>query len=641
MKRSIVAALALLVILLAGGCPNLVTGTDTETEDGIGVGVEHRGDEIVLRLGTGTDAETVATALGAVVSDSAMIGDRRYVQLRLPEGTDATEAVERAENLPGILLAYPEARWHVFLEPDDSLYAGHQYAPQIANLETAWDTTLGDDVVIAVVDSGINTQHEDLGGSTRFVAGWDAINEVEYGVSENLDDNGHGTHVAGIAGAIGDNAQGIAGVAWNSVLMPVKVMDADGSGTSIDIAEGIEFVTNAAIADPSRRYVLNLSLGGISTFPAAVDAITRAVENGVVVVAAMGNDGMDIVKYPAAYPGVIAVGSTNGRDELSDFSSFGRHVDLVAPGEDIWSLTADQDDGYVSFNGTSMASPFVAGVAALLLSEDPTLTPAEVQEALVATADDRGEAGWDDEYGAGRVNAAAALAHTTTGSYGAIDVTVTNGGTPIEGAEVLLLTGDGTTVLHATVTGSDGTVLLPMLATDTAYDIVASYYGETFTADDVTPAETPTPVSAAFDLTPTITIATHPVQYDGNAIYVDSRLSIYDDAMNLIQRVSYRNDPPTVVSDLYPIATVAVSTPTTLYAVVDVNEPLASYEQGYVTIYANEGSATTGGGLAVAAGGMPPDPGDDFGSATPVGLDTYYPFVLLSDDVAYFELTLD
>lgn len=646
MKTLIRLALMTLVALLAlAGCGNLLMDDDRPASDAPAneaPAAPRTGDEIVVRLAADADPAEVATALNADVAEELAIGETRYVKLRLDADADPAAAVADAARLPQIDLAYEEVIWDTFLVPSDPLYAGHQYAPQIAGLETAWDDADIDthDVVIAVIDTGINTLHQDFGGAGAFVEGLDAIADVPYLTNENRDDDGHGTHVAGILGARGNNGTGIAGVSWGALLMPVRSLGTSG-GTSTDVAQGIEFVTDAAIADPSRRYVINMSLGGLGASPAVADAIARAVENDVVVVAAMGNDGIDIVNYPAAYPGVISVGSTNGRDEVSTYSTRGRHIDVAAPGEDIWSLSGSVNDGYLTLNGTSMASPFVAGLAGLLLTTDNALTPAEVKEILTETAVDLGDIVWDNDFGYGRVDAAAALAATADGSFGGIEVTVTNGGTPIPAQEVLLLTGDGSTVLHSTVTAADGTALFPMLPTAEAFDVRVTYLGNEFVADDVTPA-TPvdTAVAASYSLTIVdLTAATTYIEYAGTFDDVDARVTVYDGSLVQIAQASYRATPPGSFDDLYPIVSFAVADGETVYVAVDAVPGASSgFEAGYTALFANSGSTSSIVPIAVAAGTLPPDPGSTFGSATSVALDSYYPFYLSVGEVEYFEL---
>jgi subtilisin family serine protease len=258
---------------------------------------------------------------------------------------------------------------------------------------------------VAVVDSGVAASHPDLAG--RLLPGHDFVDKD----ATPQDGNGHGTHVTGIVAADAGNGVGIEGVAPGAMVMPVRVLDNSGSGTADDVAKGIDWAV-AHHAD-----VINLSLGGdaLSTvvgdntqFVAAVD---RAVAAGVVVVAAAGNDSLPYCEQPATQGKILCVGAVDSRGVRSFFSSSG---DLVAPGgsgaggssEDI--LSTWNDGTYMDLAGTSQATPHVAGVAALLVSLG--LHGQKVVDRILATATDAGVPGPDDIYGAGIVNAQAAVA---------------------------------------------------------------------------------------------------------------------------------------------------------------------------------------------------------------------------------------
>jgi subtilisin family serine protease len=264
----------------------------------------------------------------------------------------------------------------------------------------AWAYSTGAAVKLAIVDSGIKLNHADLQANT---AG--GINTISPKKSAD-DDNGHGTHVAGIAGAI-NNTIGVVGAAPQVDLYAVKVLNRSGTGWLSDIIEGLTWCIDNDIQ------VVNMSLGsdyGNDSFHEAVIAVNNA---GIVQVAAAGNNGggygtgTGSVIYPAAYPEVIAVTAIDSGDSLADFSSYGSTVDLAAPGDSIYSTW--KDGYYATLSGTSMASPHVAGVAALRLALHPTETPAQVKAALQASAEDLGDAGWDQSFGAGLVDALGAV----------------------------------------------------------------------------------------------------------------------------------------------------------------------------------------------------------------------------------------
>jgi subtilisin family serine protease len=268
----------------------------------------------------------------------------------------------------------------------------------------AWDVTTGGNVTVAVVDTGVSYKHPDLVGNA-----WrnptDPLNGADDdadGFADDVfgadffsddsnpdDDGGHGTHVAGIIAAQGNNAIGVTGVNWDANLMALKFLDENGEGNTADAANAIDF----AVAHGAR--IVNASWGGPSFSQALYGAIKRAGDRGVMVVAAAGNEGANSdVKpdYPAAFdlPNVVSVAATDRSDQLLDFSNFGaKSVDLAAPGDDVYSTvpTLSDPSGYASFSGTSMAAPFVSGAAALYLSKFPQASVDQIKAALMQTAD--------------------------------------------------------------------------------------------------------------------------------------------------------------------------------------------------------------------------------------------------------------
>lgn len=310
------------------------------------------------------------------------------------------------------------------------------------NAVAAWDScSQGEGVIVAVVDTGIDLDHPDL--QANLVSGRSFVS----GVSSPDDDEGHGTHVAGIVAGVSNNG-GIIGVAPKASLMPVKVLNDQGSGWTYDIADGIEWAVDNGAG------VINLSLGSVdksSTLQAAVDYATN---QGALLVAAGGNCGdslyflsgctyQDQPVYPAGYTNVMAVASTDSSDNQSSFSNEGSYIEIAAPGSNIYSTYPSA--GYATMSGTSMASPHVAGLAALIWSQNPSWTNQEVRAQIRATAQDLGSSGWDSKFGYGRIDADAALnsqqttatpddfntEFTTTASAGA-------GETPYMPGEVLL-----------------------------------------------------------------------------------------------------------------------------------------------------------------------------------------------------------
>lgn len=264
--------------------------------------------------------------------------------------------------------------------------------------ELAWAITTADPIKTAIVDTGIDVSHPDLKDNIK-----GGMSAVQYTASYN-DDNGHGTHVAGIVAAL-DNTIGIIGVGPKINLYAVKVLDRRGSGYLSDVIEGLDWAINNGIQ------VVNMSLGASANVLSFQEAVQRVNAAGIVQVAAAGNSGGSVI-YPAAYPEVIAVSATDDTDTIASWSSRGPEVDLAAPGVSIYSTY--KGSGYKTISGTSMASPHVAGSAALVLNTligaydvdfDGIWDPSEVQQKLQDRATDLGDTSFDNLYGWGLVNA--------------------------------------------------------------------------------------------------------------------------------------------------------------------------------------------------------------------------------------------
>ncbi|MBC7644082.1 MAG: peptidase S8 [Thermoleophilia bacterium] len=297
------------------------------------------------------------------------------------------------------LLATPGVRYvgvdhvaHALWTPGDPRIS-EQWGLNEMGLPTAWDTTRGAGVTIAVVDTGVSYIHEDLWGKVD--KGYDFVDDD----ADPMDVQGHGTHVSGIAAGYAGNGLGGAGVAPSARILAVRALDADGAGYYSWIANGITYA-----ADHGAK-VINLSLGGSEAAAVMEEAIGYASAKGAVVTCASGNDGTANMGFPAKYEGCLSVGSVNAAGARSSFSDYGSGLDVMAPGENILSSTVDGD--YESWDGTSMATPYVSGLAALLFAQG--LSRAQVINTIESTTSNMGAAGYDTVTGYGSVNAARAV----------------------------------------------------------------------------------------------------------------------------------------------------------------------------------------------------------------------------------------
>lgn len=365
-------------------------------------------------------AATLAAETGLAVQDTIP-----QLGIAVVEATEAATSEELAaaatalEAGPAVEWAEPNYTFTLDATPNDPSYTTQ--APYLNRLEmpAAWDYTTGQPgVIIAVLDTGVDMNHPDLmsgiwknprevpdngidddaNGFIDDVHGWNFAEDT----NRIYDDHGHGTHVAGIAAARINNTIGIAGMAGGATIMPVDVFPLPAFGTYEDLIRAIVYATDNG-AD-----VINMSLGATSYSLGEEAAVDYAWNHGVVVVAAAGNTGRNTYHYPAAHRNAIAVAATDASDNRASFSTYGDFVDISAPGVSVFSTL--MSGGYGSMSGTSMATPHVAGLAALLFSLNPRLTNAQVRALIETNADDLGTAGWDPYFGSGRINARRALA---------------------------------------------------------------------------------------------------------------------------------------------------------------------------------------------------------------------------------------
>ena len=310
---------------------------------------------------------------------------------------------------------YAEPNYVIALAEDPSVAAvavndpktGPQYSLDRMRVRDAWAFTTGAAGIVAVLDTGVDHGHADLTG--RVLPGYDFVNND--GVA--ADDNGHGTWVSGIIAANANDGIGIAGISWQDRILPVKIMNASGTGDTSDLTSGIVWATDHGAS------VINMSVGGFPYSPYVHDAIRYAWSRDVVLVGAAGNNATETQFFPASYPEVVSVSATQVDDEFSNWSNYGADVDVSAPGASVLTTNCpvckpieqdiSGDHGYTYISGTSFAAPNVAGVVALIRARYPSMSNAWVVDRLKSSVDDLGYGGWDSRYGHGRVNALRAV----------------------------------------------------------------------------------------------------------------------------------------------------------------------------------------------------------------------------------------
>ena len=397
-SRSLAVALSSLALAACG----INAGTSVPRLDATSnVGAESVPGQILVKFRPSADLVDAASDFGLT---AVRRNGRTGMQLVKVRGNvEATIASLRKSGL----VEYAEPNYvmratRLTLEPNDPMIKD-QYTIDKLELRKAWDINQGSEkTLLAIVDTGIDYSHPEFEG--RVINGKDFANND----NDSMDDQGHGTHCAGIAAASFNNGVGIAGVAPGVKLLGVKVLAANGSGSYEGVANGIIYA-----ADQGAK-VISMSLGGRASSSAVEDACKYAISKGSLVIAAMGNDGREVMSYPAAIPGVLAVGSTDSADLKSSFSNSGKHISVSAPGSKILSTLPLKANSlgkteYGVLSGTSMATPAVAGLASLLRDQSPAQSADEIRSRIEKSADDLGAAGFDKLFGFGRVNAFKAL----------------------------------------------------------------------------------------------------------------------------------------------------------------------------------------------------------------------------------------
>ncbi|MFY0518080.1 S8 family peptidase [Lysinibacillus sp. UGB7] len=320
-----------------------------------------------------------------------------YDVIQLNKGVTLEKAVSYYAKQVGVKSVSPSYVYHAFDTGEDPKKKD-MYHLNLLQIDKALELAGDHEVKVAVIDSGVDFKHPEL--KSQVLPPYNAA-----APANSTYPGDHGTHVAGIIGAAKDNAVGGHGVNPKAKILPIDVFNGKDGANDFVIAQGILHAIEQG-AD-----VINMSLGGYGESPLMKEAVQKAIDNGITVVAAAGNESTDNYSFPASFEGVISVGSTNERNKLSSYSNYGPSVDVVAPGEDVYSTVHDEKKGssFVKFSGTSMASPVVAGVASLLKSKYPNLKPHEIEAILEMTAKDLGEKGYDLTYGHGLVDPIKAL----------------------------------------------------------------------------------------------------------------------------------------------------------------------------------------------------------------------------------------
>lgn len=404
-------------------------------------------DELIIRFDDWTYPESIAETVMALAGEIIEFDSERYIARiridadRFREMRDLRpvnglrDRRSQAEVLDEAIALANEGAHVTYVEPNyiaqalgvpNDPYYKYQWNFPLINVDTAWDTTTGEGVTIAIIDTGV--AYKDYGlyrkapdlANTRFVEGYNALKNND----QAYDNNGHGTHLAGIVAGSTNNGMGVAGIAYNASIMPIKVLDKNGNGTYADIAEGIYWAVDNG-AD-----IINLSLGGNAASSVLEDSIQYAFDNNVLIIAASGNSGVNSLMYPAAYNDrVLSVGAVRYDVSRANYSNYGTGLMLMAPGGDIdmdqnydgnpdgiLQQTLRRSGGYVYpnqfsyyfYRGTSVASPHVAGVAALVKSLGIN-DSSEIRLILTSTARDLGVQGYDISTGYGLVDASAAV----------------------------------------------------------------------------------------------------------------------------------------------------------------------------------------------------------------------------------------
>ena len=525
MKRYSILLAILLGITLLSGCfsplslseikgrlnPTPVTSHTTSDPAPIKYdNVPHNMNQVLVRIDHAYKAHLGAFLLksgSAILNEWSEIG---WVMVSVPANETTLSYIAKLRKVAGVSWAEPNMEYELHTVPTVIGY-DEQWGHQNINSEEAWDITTGSpDVIVAVVDTGVQTTHPEFVSKT-FVGTYNAVDKG----TDVTDNNGHGTHVAGIAADDGRTGL-IAGVAWDSPIMPVRVMNDAGEIVTSYLIEAMLYLANYADEHPDVRIVANMSIGGRGYSYAFKDAIDTAAASGVLLVTSAGNDYKRIIGYPSCYNGVLDVAASTPYNRKTDFSTIGPWTSVAAPGDTIFSTY--KGSSFANMSGTSMASPFACGVAALVLAEHSALTPLELKNQLEQTAQGTS---FSEELGYGVINAAAAVGELKPMIYGSLDVTTNIISTPATGwlGVGVISVYDGSGLLRGFgTTGANANYLFHALKPG-AYRVQVVYFnafeGQYEIQSTTATVASGTTVTADFDFdVPTSVVATSKAHYN-------------------------------------------------------------------------------------------------------------------------------
>lgn len=352
-------------------------------------------DEIIVKYKTEISSQQLdsESVNGLSIGSEISTDNGKLIKYKLTEGKSLQDMLDYFNKKSNVIYAEPNYKIYALDTPNDPQYTDqHQWGLIASNLEAGWDKqTNSSSVTVAILDTAVAIDHPDLEGNI--------VEEYNDFIYDNLPYGSHGTHIAGIIGAVTNNNEGIAGVSWDINLIPIAVLENDESGTQSDVAEAINFVVDNELAN-----IINLSLGSTDESQTLKNALGRATEAGIIVVAAAGND-KDNILFPASDPNTISVGAINSDYNLADYSKFDKEPDILAPGSNIYSTVYNESESsydYGYMTGTSMSAAHVSGIAALLLENDSGIDQNNILDRLVRTGVDLddSDAHLTDAYGA-------------------------------------------------------------------------------------------------------------------------------------------------------------------------------------------------------------------------------------------------